>query len=78
MTTIEILLVNGAESADETQNQYEIESGTLEESELQLFEEAAFAIRNAAKIVDTPCSEMHTDQFVEVMRLKSSKLIAKT
>jgi probable aminopeptidase NPEPL1 len=33
--------------------------------ELSLLESTGFAVRNAARIVDIPCSEMHTDQFVQ-------------
>ncbi len=37
------------------------------EDELQALQAAANGIRLAAKIVDTPCNEMHTDAFVQVI-----------
>ncbi len=32
---------------------------------VQAISDAAYGIQLAAKIVDTPCSEMHTDGFLE-------------
>jgi len=38
----------------------------LSTCDLGLIQDVAFAIRDSAKIVDTPCNYMHTDQFIEV------------
>ena len=35
----------------------------------QLLEDAVFSVRLAARIVDTPANEMHTDAFIEVRPL---------
>ena len=39
--------------------------GHLTDGDLSVLEHAATAIRLAARIVDTPCNEMHTDAFIQ-------------
>ena len=43
-------------------------SEPLSTNEVQCFTAAVESIRLAAKIVDTPCNEMHTDIFLDVSR----------
>jgi len=43
-------------------------SPDLTESEIKLLQEASFSIQLAARLVDTPTNEMHTDAFVEEAR----------
>jgi len=46
----------------------------LTSDELQLLQDESYGIRLAAKIVDTPCSEMHTDAFIEEIKAVGSEL----
>ncbi|XP_037088413.1 probable aminopeptidase NPEPL1 [Pollicipes pollicipes] len=48
------------------------EQATAEE--VQLLQDAARGIRLTARIVDTPCNEMHTDAFVEEVRQVGEEL----
>ena len=43
-----------------------VDSQPITEEDVKCMTTAAESIRLAARIVDTPCSEMHTDQFLEV------------
>jgi hypothetical protein len=45
--------------------------GAVTEEELKALSESARAIQLAARIVDTPCNEMHTDAFIEVRFLST-------
>ena len=45
--------------------------------DLDALKEAAFGIQTAARIVDAPCSEMHTDAFVETAREIAKRVNAK-
>jgi len=61
--TVELVLVSKCPKTGEFFVEEE-----LSIAELELLQNASFAIRNTAKIVDTPCNEMHTDQFVEEIK----------
>lgn len=39
---------------------------TLSESDITCVSDAAYGVRMAARLTDTPCAEMHTDAFIEV------------
>ena len=41
------------------------------DAEIACLTAAADGIRLAARIVDAPCSEMHTDAFLEVRKIKN-------
>lgn len=60
--TVEVVLV-GPGNEDE-----------LTESDLEALTVAAHSVRLAAKIVDMPCSEMHTDAFLEEIKAVGSEL----
>ena len=47
------------------------------ESEISCLTAAADGIRLSAKIVDTPCNEMHTDAFLEVQHLLLNNFLMK-
>ena len=63
LTTVEFLIAT--RTADD---EFEVGNVKLADDELQLLEVTTWATRNTARIVDTPCSEMHTDRFVEVSK----------
>ncbi|KAM9296879.1 putative aminopeptidase NPEPL1 [Gastrophryne carolinensis] len=49
-------------------------NGPMETSTLKCLESATEGVRLAARIVDTPCNEMHTDQFVEEISVVGKEL----
>lgn len=55
--TIEFIIVN-----EEGKKAY-----TLNDSDIECITTAAEGIRLTARIVDTPCNEMHTDAFIQVI-----------
>ena len=59
-TTVEFLLVS--RRGDE----FKFGEEELTPEELSTLETASNAVRNAARITDAPCSEMHTNQFILV------------
>jgi len=61
---VELILVSKCPKTGE----FKIAEEKLSTSDLDLIQNAAFAIRNTAKIIDTPCNEMHTDQFIEEIK----------
>lgn len=68
-TTVEFLLI--------TKDGDDVKIGVeaVSDSELACLQTAAEAIRNAARITDMPCSEMHTNQFIKVSnRIRSTFL----
>ncbi|XP_066521145.1 probable aminopeptidase NPEPL1 [Hoplias malabaricus] len=50
------------------------DNGPLESSTLECVSNAADGVRLAARIVDTPCSEMNTDHFLEEIRAVGNEL----
>jgi len=62
LITIEFVLVTP--NADGTS--FKVGQEQLSMDDLKVMEIATEAVRNAARIVDMPCSEMHTDRFLEV------------
>lgn len=43
-----------------------INNGSLSDEDCTMLQHAAESVRLAARIVDTPCNEMNTDQFLSV------------
>ncbi|XP_071958210.1 probable aminopeptidase NPEPL1 [Antedon mediterranea] len=60
--TVEFILVG--EDSDQS----------LTEDEMNCLEQAAKGIRLTGRIVDTPCNEMHTDAFIEEIKIVGSDL----
>jgi len=58
--TVEFIIVSKSSDTGEVS----VEEKQLNSADLDLLQNAAFAIRNTAKIIDAPPNEMHTDQFV--------------
>ncbi|KAK2149672.1 hypothetical protein LSH36_442g01046 [Paralvinella palmiformis] len=46
----------------------------LTDEDIQCINDTAFAIRLAARITDTPCIEMHTEQFIREIEIVAEKL----
>lgn len=60
VVNVEFLIVSRVEG------EFKVEEGGLSKEEIGCIEDAAKAVRNAARLVDTPANELHTDAFVEV------------
>ena len=58
--TVEFLLVCGAEA--------------LTSEDTACLDALAYGVRLAAKVVDIPCADMHTDSFLDVSLLLSSEI----
>jgi probable aminopeptidase NPEPL1 len=58
---VEFILVSKSEET----GTFSVGNESLTTADLNLLQNAAFAIRNTAKIIDMPCNEMHTDRFIE-------------
>jgi len=53
------------------------DASSLTDSDLTVLQAASHGIRTAARIVDTPCNEMHTDAFIDEVRKVADSLKAK-
>lgn len=49
-------------------------NGGVTANDVETLEQSATAIQLSARIVDTPCNEMHTDQFIEEVRVVAKNL----
>ncbi|CAL8070159.1 unnamed protein product [Orchesella dallaii] len=69
IVNVEFLTVSKGEG-----QQYTLDQTPLSSSEIGCLEDAVKAVRNTARLVDTPCNELHTDAFVEEAKLIANEL----